>query len=109
MSSISGPVCATVVTKAWPELMPTVARNSVRPKLRNTMFAGSGMTQLIGPVRRSRPTIKRDDKRSTANAEGDGAHSRQGDRYQAEQHAEHHAEADRDIAELRGRLYRIAE
>ena len=57
ISSISGPVCATVVTKAWPELMPTVARNSVRPKLRSTMLAGSGMTQLIGPVRRSRPTI----------------------------------------------------
>ena len=92
------------MTKAWPELMPTVARNSVRPKLRNTMFAGSGITQLIGPVRRSLPTIKRHDQRSTANAQGDRSDAGQRDRYQAEQHAEHHAEADRDIAEFGGGL-----
>ena len=37
--------------------MPTVARNSVSPKLRSTMLAGNGITQVIGPVRRRRPTI----------------------------------------------------
>ena len=57
MSSRLKPVSEIVLTKGWPELMPTAARNSARPKFRRTMLAGSGMTQTSGPVRRSLPTI----------------------------------------------------
>src|SRR3954471_1045 len=97
-----------VVTNAWPELIPTVARNSVSPKFRSTMFAGSGMTQLIGPVRRSRPTM-------SATMSGPPpmpsvtVPTRHGDRHQAEQDTQHHPKADGDVAELRRRLHRVAE
>ena len=89
--------------------MPTVARNIARPKLRSTMFAGSGMVQSIGPVRRSLPrisaTISGPPPMPSVTVPTPGI----GNRNQPEQHAEHHAEPERNITEFGGGLYRVAE
>ena len=98
-----------MVTNAWPELMPTVARNRVSPKFRSTMFAGSGMTQEIVPVLPQPSQNECNDQRPAADAKRHRSNAGDRYRYQPQQHAEHHPETNGDIAEFGHRPYRVAE
>ena len=96
-------------TNGCPALMPTAARNIARPKLRSTMLAGSGMTQSIGPVRRSLPrmsaTISGPPPMPSVTVPTPGI----GIGIKPEQDAQHHAEPERHVAELRRGLHGVAE
>ena len=50
-----------------------------------------------------------DEERPTADAESDGSEPRNRNRNQPQQDAEHHADPQRYVAELRSRLHRVAE
>ena len=71
-------------------------------------MAGSGITQSKGPVRRNRPRIERDKQRAARDAERDNTYARNRNWNKPDQKAEHHANPERDVAELRCGLHRVA-
>ena len=98
----------TVAANFGPEDIPTWARKSVSPRLRSTRLADSGMVQFMPPVRRRLPRISATIK-TPARPDGELADAGQRNLDRAEQEAERHAQADGDVAELRGALDRVAE
>ena len=89
--------------------MPTAARNSVSPKLRSVRFAASGQVPGQGAAPAEVSQDERDDERAARKTQRERAHARDRDLDETEQDAERHAQADRDVGELRRRLQRVAE
>src|SRR5215218_2299225 len=105
--NIMNPVSLTVAANFGPEDIPTCARKSVRPRLRRTMLAESGMAQLMPRVRRILPRMSAmistpDNPTEILPMPGSGI-------WIADQEAKCHTDADADVAELGCGLDRIAE
>ncbi len=97
-----------VAANLGPDDIPTCARNSVRPRLRNTILADSGMVQLMPRVRRTMPSSSatiNTPQTPTASLPITGM----GIWMAPSKKAQCHTQANRDIAELRRAFDRVAE
>ena len=103
------PDSATVRTKGCPALTPTVARNIARPKFRKNDIGRQRHGPEHGAGAAQFAEDESDDERSAADAERHDTHAGNGNRNKPKKDAEDHPDPERDVAEFRRRLDRIAE